>query len=237
MQIAARTAAWAKSGYTALDYIGAKEAHDGQPSPLIAMLDGIENVGWGVHDSNATVWKDLIGSYDFNLSDGAFFTVLGARRNSLSIFGLASRLKDSAFYGQVGAIELCASITNQSSANSCGIWLGDIGSVNSKGLIIGAIVQYNNVFWRTGLTVPYSATMYGSKTKGCVDGVALETFGNDTWSAPGNMCYIFSRGTANYQAAGTAHCVRFYNRDLSPEEVAANYAIDYARFYLPLIAA
>ena len=208
---------------TARDYV-----QDG----LIAMLDGIENAGWGVHDLNATVWKDLIGSYDFNLSDGAFFTGLGARRDSLSQLGLASRLKDSKFYNQVGAIELCASITNQSNTSSCGIWLNSILGDKSKGLIIGSIVQYNNVFWRTGLTVPYSATMYGSKTKGCVNGVALETFGNDTWKASGNRYYIFSRGTIGFQAAGTAHCVRFYNRDLSPEEVAANYAIDKARFNL-----
>jgi len=31
---------------------------------LIAMWDAIENVGWGMHDSNATIWKDLIGSND-----------------------------------------------------------------------------------------------------------------------------------------------------------------------------
>jgi hypothetical protein len=37
--------------YTAKDYI-----QDG----LVAMWDGIENAGWGVHDPNATVWKDLV---------------------------------------------------------------------------------------------------------------------------------------------------------------------------------
>lgn len=38
--------------WTARDYV-----QDG----LIAMWDGIENAGWGVHDSNATIWKDLVG--------------------------------------------------------------------------------------------------------------------------------------------------------------------------------
>ena len=44
--------------YTAADYI-----QDG----LVAMWDGIENAGWGVHDENATVWKNLLGDtgYDF----------------------------------------------------------------------------------------------------------------------------------------------------------------------------
>ena len=59
MIIGARTAAWAKAGGgvpTASDYV-----QDG----LVAMWDGIENAGWGVHDPNATTWKDLTGNgYD-----------------------------------------------------------------------------------------------------------------------------------------------------------------------------
>lgn len=45
--------------YTAADYI-----QDG----LIIMWDGIENAGWGIHDSEATVWKNLMGDsgYDFS---------------------------------------------------------------------------------------------------------------------------------------------------------------------------
>lgn len=42
--------------YTAKDYV-----QDG----LVAMWDGIENAGWGVHDSNATVWKDLVSEVDW----------------------------------------------------------------------------------------------------------------------------------------------------------------------------
>lgn len=31
---------------------------------LVAMWDGIENAGWGVHNPNATTWKDLVGTAD-----------------------------------------------------------------------------------------------------------------------------------------------------------------------------
>lgn len=35
---------------------------------LTAMWDGIENVGWGLHNSNTKVWKELTGSgLDFNI--------------------------------------------------------------------------------------------------------------------------------------------------------------------------
>lgn len=38
---------------------------------LIAMWDGIENAGWGIHNPNATILKDLVGSYDINLPSSA----------------------------------------------------------------------------------------------------------------------------------------------------------------------
>jgi hypothetical protein len=57
--IAAHQIAFGKSagakGLSAKDYI-----QDG----LVAMWDGIENAGWGVHDPSATVWKDLVGGMD-----------------------------------------------------------------------------------------------------------------------------------------------------------------------------
>ena len=55
MMIAARNSFLMGGGSstpTARDYV-----QDG----LIAMWDGIENAGWGVHDAAATVWKDLSG--------------------------------------------------------------------------------------------------------------------------------------------------------------------------------
>ena len=57
-------------------------ARDYVQDGLIAMWDGIENAGWGIHDPNATTWIDLIGGLiassiapsqvgaDFMLSDG-----------------------------------------------------------------------------------------------------------------------------------------------------------------------
>ena len=45
-----------KQGKTARDYV---------QSGLVAMWDGIENAGWGVHNPSATTWKDLTGNgYD-----------------------------------------------------------------------------------------------------------------------------------------------------------------------------
>lgn len=39
---------------------------------LIAHWDALENIGYGKHDANATVWKDLAGNTNATLEDGAF---------------------------------------------------------------------------------------------------------------------------------------------------------------------
>ena len=50
---------------TARDYV-----QDG----LIAMWDGIENAGWGVHDPNATAWKNLVsGDTALHIPDGSLW--------------------------------------------------------------------------------------------------------------------------------------------------------------------
>ena len=71
MMEAVRNGAWAKSGYTAKDYV---------QYGLIAMWDGIENAGWGVHDANATVWTDLVNGMGIDLIEQAMFS-----ENSLRI--------------------------------------------------------------------------------------------------------------------------------------------------------
>lgn len=71
MMIAARNAFLMSGGKpTARDYV-----QDG----LIAMWDGLENAGWGAHDSTAATWVDLTGNeYDLTVNSAvAAFTADG----------------------------------------------------------------------------------------------------------------------------------------------------------------
>ena len=105
---AVRNGAWAKSGGivpTARDYV-----QDG----LIAMWDGIENAGWGVHDSSATTWKDLVGGNDLVLQNTAHFdenSLVSADRDNLTAL-CSSRLP-------YASIEVCAFC--DASRNSSGL--------------------------------------------------------------------------------------------------------------------
>ena len=55
------------ASYTATDYV-----QDG----LIAMWDGIENAGFGIHDSEAAIWKDLTEN-GFDLTVNNAWTKIG----------------------------------------------------------------------------------------------------------------------------------------------------------------
>ena len=123
MMLGTRTGAWAKSGPTAKDYV-----QDG----LIAMWDGIENAGWGSHDSDITIWKDLIGGIGDATID----------RNLITF------MTDHVYISQVGrlivpnysvsnkdfTLEVCASLISKKSDAEFGVmwdspWLG----VNIRG--------------------------------------------------------------------------------------------------------
>ena len=55
---------------------------------LIAQWDGIDNAGTGVHDPNATVWKDLKGNLDMTLTSKGRWMPRG---NSLFVSGLGAQ--------------------------------------------------------------------------------------------------------------------------------------------------
>ena len=68
MMLGARNGAWAKSGYTAKDYV---------QEGLVAMYHLKENAGWGVYDESATKWTNLANGLPASDS-GFIFTPGGA---------------------------------------------------------------------------------------------------------------------------------------------------------------
>ena len=67
MAMSAAVAALALGMAHATTYTSASYVQDG----LIAQWDGIDTVGTGVHDPNATVWKDLAGQNYLTLTNSA----------------------------------------------------------------------------------------------------------------------------------------------------------------------
>ena len=99
---------------------------------LIAMWDGIENAGWGVHDMNATMWKDLTGNgRDLPLSTETLEILSnGVRRKSTSGNSTVSKVEWKNTPSKT--LEMCVTTPSEIS-NSSQILLATT-SVNSVSL-------------------------------------------------------------------------------------------------------
>ena len=224
MMLGARTAAWAKSGGvpTAKDYV-----QDG----LVAMWDGIENAGWGVHDQNATVWKDLVGDFDFDLSSA-----------SPAILSNGITLTEESIHTNLPQVNR-PKMTVEVVANPSSIGVGALVWMRNPSWIGGALV-----YWITGTTYyPWNILRIGelSNTVHSIQmfweagnqGVNIDGISDARTSGTIDSRNILSQiylGEYNGSKItnSTFYSVRLYDRVLTDSELAANYAIDKARFSL-----
>lgn len=203
---------------------------------LVAMWDGIENAGWGVHDPNATVWQDLSGNnHNLELKNGAHFDVnslITANRNSVSAL-LNYRLPWA-------TIEVCA-FYDASRNSSSMVCFGN--STDDARILVCAPVEiqtYNrNYFVRFSKAVPAKSTWAGvhdgTSHVGYVNGKVPDgqVLDNSWGTRNGNFGLSGTSNYSNYNFVGNYYCVRLHSRALTAAEVAANYAVDKARFNLP----
>jgi hypothetical protein len=213
---------------------------------LIAMWDGIENVGRGEHDTNAIIWRDLSDN-NHNLS-----LPLNAQINDDSVFlGLdADCGTDDISSSDYVACEAVFKIANNSAVfaspkgksgyttenkktinviNNYMVLCSDFpGSGNGK----GTAGTYNNtkmqvsVEW-LGDYNPSSLRINGSEKN------LVTTSGRSWFIAP----YYFSIvphlvWQGQRFGSGQIYNIRLYSHKLSPLEKAWNYKIDKARFGL-----
>ena len=206
---------------------------------LIAMWDGIENAGWGVHDAAATTWKDLIGGNDFSipnaysfgdksmhLQTGASPVRINAQRSLQPVtvevlFNNKSRTGETLFIGW--------KVVSSS-------WAGNY-TVFYNGKICTAV---NNVYSAMSCT---SAQLLSPncRTFVCASGnvrcylngsQVTSTSFSDSMRGNTDTLALNPRGT-EYYCDGNFYFIRAYSRALTAEEIAANYAIDKERFNLP----
>ena len=227
MGLAVRTGAWAKAGGelpTARDYV-----QDG----LIAMWDGIENAGWGVHDPNATVWKDLIGGETVS-SPSVIFT-----DNSLSLDGSYYMVGSKNYYANNGySIELVFSAHTSPPSNSAVVVFGSYS---------GGGINWQN-YWQTNIGGAWHSSNWPEKINQV--SMTLDKNGRVVYCHENQGYYEMSLSPFSYPYKvgsvgigkgwnqsktfdGEINCIRFYDRGLAQDEISANYAIDKARFNLP----
>ena len=226
MMLGARTAAWAKSGYTAKDYV-----QDG----LIAMWDGIENAGWGIHDLSATTWKDLVGGNDLVLKNTAHFdnnALVSANRNYLTAL-CSSKLP-------YASIEVCGFSDASRNASALVCFGNSVDDQRMFSVTPSAIQIYNGNHMLI-LTTPvdpkctWAGVHDGDRHDAYVRGeLAIGTNKVNGWGIRNGLFGLSgSSNYSNWNFVGEYYSVRLYSRALTAEELAHNYAIDKARFNLP----
>ena len=222
---------------TARDYV-----QDG----LVAMWDGIENAGWGVHDPNATTWKDLSGNGHDLLSNGtASFGTDHAELDAIRFFYKSTDI--SPFFSGTGLTAQVVS-TKIGDRVNCGLY--------SIGLDTRFLWMWSS-YQQGGGKMAFSKFVYSSNVGSTYPNIASDAKTSFTLTHANGVANTFVNKTADRTASvsplsvsgidriaigkiqaynnfkGNIYCVRHYSRALTAEEIAHNYAIDKARFNLP----
>ena len=222
---------------TARDYI-----QDG----LVAMWDGIENAGWGVHEPNATTWKDLASSYDmsisgfdigddfvrFNKTSISFETE--AEQGNATIEIVLDNLAFTTYYANI--VSVGQSALGTGNPEYAGSLSAKSVYIFNKALYTDSYELYQQNYWHPFVVGTTSISFYSK----------VGTFNwNNPFTINGNLVYFkrtggnstttesstFMLGHSNVSM--NVKSVRLYSRLLLTEEIAHNYAIDKERFNLP----
>ncbi len=213
---------------------------------LVAMWDGEWNAGGGMHDANATTWKDLSGTFDASKSGSPSFG-----DNYTVVSGDGYWIVPETIAPVVLSADLTAEVVFSTGSstilNQCVLAFGPTSSASRiLYLFFGQYPQNkkSNFFWTykgkqaAVRTTGSGALGFGIHTtsivvssgvfNGYFDG-GLKTFGNaggstSSWSG------IAQIGKGTNALDGHIYCVRMYSRPLTSTELDFNHAIDKARF-------
>lgn len=215
-----------------------KHAKDYVQDGLVAMWDGIENAGWGVHDDAATAWKDLVGGNQLSL-DGRivgkdYIPVRNGDELSRVKIDDFTTIYQSGEYTQEVAFRVNKSVASVSASflMTCGYgFIGKYTNASDKTNFFARVYNWQSYYSDTELPSSHTVTMQlrDDGTYRWIDGV-------DRGSAPtikathvtGYHYVDLPKVTSDFSV--DIYCVRLYHKNLTPAEIAANYAIDKARF-------
>lgn len=237
MVLGAREMWNAKGGYTAKSYV-----QDG----LIAMWDGIENAGWGVHDDNVTNWVSLVGNYtatkrgniSYNANSVVFPQGAGNYFSTNTNFGRPSdytfeicfkRTSDAALYSSLfSAVE--GGGTGWQASSKDWFTIGKPGGGYYPNLI-GTDFDIGTKKTLTGIASTIDGKMLVYVDKTLFD--YRDDYVGTRWGGYNFNIGVDAGDERSQNFVGNFYSIRVYSRALTAAEIAANYAVDAARFNLP----
>lgn len=210
---------------------------------LIAMWDGIENAGWGKHDTNNRL---------INLVENGLFGDISGGTIAANYLDITTRLGSSVSsnLSDYMTVEWCGDYTNSSHTQYPIFGFPSTSTAGSVGAYSWdaqkPLRMFRSINWPTITDAPITDDRLAT--------TLTVAFRRDAQSTTDNMLYVMgcggevkftSNATTSYAIVSSGkfyvgansfpmkvHCARIYNRALTAEEIAHNYAIDKARFKL-----
>lgn len=212
---------------------------------LVAMWDGEWNAGVGVHDAAATVWKDIAGANDLIIASDNTWSEKCLNRinrsqssayNSTSITGVKTfefviGIDNPSSTSWAYPITLGTSVDNPEN-RIIQLWARGVNSIQGRlGQDGFSLPELDN----TSPTILAVQFTYGSDNLAnlcMVNGTQRASIDRRDQSAgyTGGVNLVYN---ANYQNTQRYYTIRVYNRALTAEQIAQNYARDKERFDLP----
>lgn len=215
------------------EYTTANYVRDG----LIAAWDGLENVGYGVHDKDTTIWKDLIGERDLTLGAAgswgeSWLTCSG---------GIAAQGSEAC--GNYQTIEIVYRCTYSDNNSNVQV----VFDSGKKYRFVVHHVRNDAIQFASGPTagrlthdraladIQTAATFNSTSSDVGPSDVFLfgqsdTTTYNETWSTLGVLTVGRCSNTTRL-FLGRVYAIRLYDRVLSTREIAQNTAVDNVRFF------
>lgn len=239
-----------QGGPSSLDYV-----QDG----LYYQLDGIENAGRGVHSATATTWTDLTGNgrdatflnaasglvwqddaaYLYGKTHDGMAKIAGLPSMTAFTFEIVSRFDsqetsarlfdNEAYYGGSEGKRFCGISGTTTYPSSMSFACGANRDLNYTDVPISTIAR----------AISLTPTRNASNIIGLnayLDGTYKQTLYPGRYVAQSTTNYIDVANRSNSPNRGfdgAVFAIRVYNRVLTADEIAHNYAIDKARFNLP----
>ena len=215
--------------YTSASYV--------QQEHLIAQWDGIDNAGTGVHDPNATVWKDLKGTLDMTLTSKGRWA---ARGNALFVSGLGAQGTNATpAYKTIEVVYRMAKNGGRilfASGLQSRFVLFDPAADIPKKLYFDGAASTKRINWSLDTTALCSAaaTYTGNAVANMYfDGLARNDGSHSNgWGVGDGKVGVGNRKSSetSYNWTGEVYAIRLYDVALTAEEIAANHVVDQARF-------
>lgn len=205
---------------------------------LVAMWDGEWNAGLGIHDQNATIWKEITNSgRDWTLNTAKcyfgenFININGKCGTGEWVVPNNERTTEVVFS--------CPSNPKNGKAMIC-----ECNCVNNRPRMQIAIIKVDNQ-WKVGFNGYYyqgglcndilNLHSYSINAANAFqDGISNSIVNSSSWGggSKGKSFLGGDYGNTVYEFVGQVYCIRYYNRYLTESEIQHNYAIDRERFGL-----